>query len=339
MTPLKQKHLFSTIGIAVLITILPTFILSTEISTQQKFALPVKCTLGSDCYIMHYVDLDPGEDEVDFGCGRQTYNKHNGTDFGIPDEEAMKQGVAVLAAADGVVLRTRDGVVDKFINDQTQRKEVNNIECGNGVVIAHGNGWQTQYCHMRKGTVAVKRGDKITKGMILGMIGSSGLASFPHVHFTVRYQGKIVDPFVGVTSVTGCHVSRNPLWGKSPDYVPTGLINAGFAPKPPSQTELWQGKFQATKAKMSDWPALIFWIHLFGVLQGDEEHFTLIAPDKRVMIDTGKTLTKNYRTWVGYAGKRNSQSNPLSKGIWKGTYQLKRNGCVIINLERIFVVE
>ena len=38
-----------------------------EISNPPVFSLPVKCNLGSDCYIMHYVDLDPGDNEVDFG--------------------------------------------------------------------------------------------------------------------------------------------------------------------------------------------------------------------------------------------------------------------------------
>jgi murein DD-endopeptidase len=339
MISLTHKHLFYVIIVAVLIAILPKSVLNAEISTQQTFALPVECTLGRDCFIMHYVDLDLSDNEVDFGCGRQTYDKHDGTDFGISDLETMKRGVAVLAAAGGVVLRTRDGIADRLITDQEQKTDVDNFECGNGLVIDHGNGWQTQYCHMRNGTIAVKKGAAVRKGAVLGMVGSSGLASFPHVHFTVRYQGKIVDPFAGETTTAGCKVSRHPLWEKSPDYVPAGLISAGFAPKPPSQTELWQGKFLATKSNLSDLPALIFWVHLFGVLQGDKEHFTLIAPDKRVIIDTEKSLTKNNRSWVSYAGKRNSRNNPLSKGIWRGIYQLKRGGHPLINLERVFIVE
>ena len=334
-----HKHLFYAVTVALLVIIHPLFVYGAEIAASQKFALPIKCTLGNDCYIMHYVDLDPGNDEVDFGCGRQTYNKHDGTDFGISDLEAMKRGVDVLAAAGGIVLRTRDGIADRLIVDQTQRTEVDNHECGNGVVIDHGNGWQTQYCHLQNGTVAVKKGSKVEKGAVLGMVGSSGLASFPHVHFTVRYQGKIVDPFVGITSVSGCKAARHPIWEKSPDYLPTGLIRAGFAPKPPGQIELWQGKFIATKSKLSDLPVLVFWVHLFGVLQGDKEYFTLMAPDKRVIIDTEKTLTKNSRSWVSYTGKRNSPDNPLSKGIWRGIYQLKRGDRVLINLDRVFIVE
>jgi murein DD-endopeptidase len=335
----KHKKYFYAFTITLLIIARPLFLYGADISAPQKFALPIKCTLGSDCYIMHYVDLDPGDSEVDFGCGRQTHNKHDGTDFGISDLAAMKRGVPVLASAAGTVLRVRDGIADRLIIDQMQKTEVDNIECGNGVIIDHGKGWQTQYCHLQNGTVAVKKGNKVEKGAVLGMVGSSGLASFPHVHFTVRYQGKVIDPFVGITSISGCRVSHQPLWAKSPQYVPTGLISAGFAPKAPNQTELWQGKYLATKSNISNLPALIFWVHLFGVLQGDKEHFKLIAPDKRVIIDTEKTLTKNNRSWVSYKGKQNSQENPLSKGIWRGFYQLTRDDHVLINMERAFIVE
>jgi murein DD-endopeptidase len=334
-----HKNLFCAVAITLLIIVLPSFVRGADIPSTQKLALPTKCVLGRDCYIMHYVDLDPDDREVDFGCGRQTYNGHDGTDFGISDFETMKRGVPVLASAAGIVFQVRDGIADKLILDQTQKKYVKNFECGNGVVINHGNGWQTQYCHLQNGTVAGKKGDWVEKGSVLGMVGSSGLASFPHVHFSVRYQGKIVDPFVGITNISGCMVPRHPLWEKSPEYVSTGLINAGFSPASPTQTELWEGKYLATKLNLSDLPALIFWVHLFGVLQGDREHFTLIAPDKHVVVETEKTITKNNRSWVSYTGKKNSMKNPISKGIWRGVYQLKRNDGILVNLERVLVVE
>lgn len=330
---------FIFIAVVIFTVICASFVQSAEPPEPPVFGLPIQCNLRIDCYIMHYVDLDPDHEAVDYGCGRQTYHKHDGTDFGIADLESMKRGVPVLAAASGMVLGVRDGVVDRMIADQTQRVDVDHIECGNGVVIDHGNGWQTQYCHLRNGSIAVKKGNKAEKGMVLGMVGSSGLASFPHVHFTVRYLGKVVDPFVGITNVSGCHVSRHPLWEQSPDYIPTGLIRVGFAPKPPTQTELWQGKFAATKADLSGLPALVFWVHVFGVLQGDKEHFTLIAPNERVMVDKEKPMMKHNRSWVSYVGKSNTIDHPLEKGCWRGIYQLRRGERTLINLERKFLVE
>lgn len=325
--------------ITILSIALPFRIEGTEVSRAPTFAIPIKCTLGSDCYIMHYVDLNPGGKEVDFGCGRQTYPNHDGTDFGIADMETMKRGIPVVAAASGVVTKVRNEVPDRIITDQAQRSKVNNIECGNGAIIDHGNGWQTQYCHMRNHSIVVKPGIRVDKGTILGMVGVSGLSSFPHLHFTVRHLGTIIDPFVGIANVSGCNVPHRPLWEQSLDYVPTGLIRAGFAPKSPTQTELWRGEFSATRADSTTLPALIFWAHLFGVLKGDREHFTLVAPDKRIVVDTEKVLTNNYRSWVNYIGKKNSQTNPLKKGKWRSVYQLKRDKQTLINVEREIVIE
>ncbi len=57
-------------------------------------------------------------------------------------------------------------------------------ECGNGVVIAHAGGWETQYCHMAQGGLAVKPDQPVTTGQTLA-VGLSGLTEYPHLHFTV----------------------------------------------------------------------------------------------------------------------------------------------------------
>ncbi|NES80110.1 MAG: M23 family metallopeptidase [Moorea sp. SIO2B7] len=234
-------------------------------SNAPRFGIPIDCSLGKDCFIIHYVDQDPESGEVDFGCGRQTYDGHKGTDFGIADLRVMKTGVAVTATADGTVLRVRDGIVDQLVEDQTDKRSVEGTECGNGIVIDHGNGWETQYCHLRNGSIAVKPGNSVKKGTVLGMVGASGLASFPHVHLTIRYQGEVVAPFVGVNAASGCNVTRNALWDQSLDYVPTGLIRAGFASKPPNLGELWRGEYSDTRLSQSI-PALVFWVQSYGVL-------------------------------------------------------------------------
>ena len=61
--------------------------------------------------------------------------------------------------------------------------------CGNGVVIRHADGWETQYCHLRRGSVQVAEGDRVEAGEPLGLVGMSGEANFPHVHLSVRRDG------------------------------------------------------------------------------------------------------------------------------------------------------
>ncbi len=300
---------------------------------QIQLAIPIDCTLGKDCFIMHYVDRLPSPEVLDFACGTLTYAGHNGTDFAIRDETAMKAGVAVKASAPGQVLRVRDGVPDQRVVDQTTIQSVKGIECGNGAVIDHGNGWQTQYCHMRRGSVVVQPGTLVEKGTVLGMIGESGLASFPHVHLTVTYQGKNVDPFVGPTDQPGCHVAPQPIWENPIPYVPTGLVRAGFASEEPNMDRIWQGDFSLTTLPISS-KLLIFWVQPYGVKQGDQEEFRLIDPNGQEIAKSSQPIPSTTRIWLRYIGKINRPQRPLIPGIWRGEYRLVRGTQVLIDLQR-----
>ena len=63
---------------------------------------------------------------------------------------------------------------------------------GNYVVIDHGNGYTTLYAHMSKR--AVKQGDKVTKGQVIGYAGATGIANGPHCHFEIWDHGNRVNP-------------------------------------------------------------------------------------------------------------------------------------------------
>ena len=91
--------------------------------------------------------MTPGPAATDFTCGPLSYDGHDGTDIALPTRAAMAEGVAVLAAAPGTVTGIRDGIADFA-------PVIQGKECGNGVVIDHGAGWVTQYCHLRQGSVA-----------------------------------------------------------------------------------------------------------------------------------------------------------------------------------------
>jgi murein DD-endopeptidase MepM/ murein hydrolase activator NlpD len=143
-----------------------------------ELALPLDCAPGRDCWVVNYVDTDPGATARDYRCGHMTYGGHNGTDFAVRDLKAMADGVRVLAAAAGVVRATRDGEPDE--NVRTRGGDaIEGRECGNGVRIEHAGGWSTQYCHLRAGSVSVKRGDTVAAGAPLGLLGLSGKTEFP----------------------------------------------------------------------------------------------------------------------------------------------------------------
>lgn len=120
-----------------------------------KITWRVDCTLGQTCHIQHCADHDPELEGRDFTCGTLSYDGHDGTEFALPNRMSMKADVKILAAALGTVLGTRDGIADCVLSKPGK-------ESGNSVLVDYDHGWQTQYCHMEQGSVAVQKGQQVT---------------------------------------------------------------------------------------------------------------------------------------------------------------------------------
>ena len=121
---------------------------------EMKFELPVQCTPGKDCFYQNFTDLDPSPGVKDPWCGGATYNGHKGTDIRILTMEDIKKDVPVLAVADGKVKAIRDGVPDQLAYGEARLAAVKGRECGNGVVIDHGKGFESQLCHLKRGSIS-----------------------------------------------------------------------------------------------------------------------------------------------------------------------------------------
>jgi len=157
-----------------------------------QFSQPIDCTLGADCFIEDYVDINPFEkNSQDHRCGLNTRDGHTGTDFALIDFASVEQGVDVLAAAPGHVFRLRHSMPD----DRLQRGVTSQNACGNAVILAHADGYQTTYCHLKRGSINVSIGDSVERGQPIGKVGLSGRTSHPHVHFSVKKNGTQLDPF------------------------------------------------------------------------------------------------------------------------------------------------
>ena len=112
----------------------------------------------------------------------------------------------MIESAAGTIKALRDGVSD--ITTPARASELDGKECGNGVVIAHDQGWETQYCH-RQGPSPSKSVTPFRWAMF-GKIGLSGRTSF-HVHVSVRHNGTRIDPFAPSGRLT-CNASADTLW-------------------------------------------------------------------------------------------------------------------------------
>ncbi|WP_407050267.1 M23 family metallopeptidase [Methyloraptor flagellatus] len=245
---------------------------------RPKLGLPLDCRPGIDCVVQNYVDHDPGHGWRDHMCGAMTYDGHDGIDFRIRSLAAMRRGVAVRAALPGTVIGTRDEVPDVGLEAGAAIK---GRECGNGVVIAHADGWSTQYCHMALGSIAVKPGDKVVVGQQLGRVGLSGQTAFPHLHLTVRHDGRVVDPFAADSPLDTCG-SASPLWAPAVaavlPYRDRFVLNAGFADRGIVDREIEQGVYD-NAAPTTASSALAAYVRVIGLRAGDALGLVIFGPD------------------------------------------------------------
>lgn len=242
-----------------------------------RLGLPLDCKLGKTCYIQKYVDHDRGAGYADYRCGPLSADGHKGTDFRLPDFAAMTRGVAVLAAAAGVVGAIRDGMPDvdaRLVGEDA----VTDRGLGNAVTIDHGGGWRTIYAHLRRGSVTPRIGDKVAAGATLGLVGLSGLSEFPHLHFAVEHRGKPVDPFTGPGVRVGCGPDSETMWRPKLKtgltYRPTFSMRTGFSTRPMTQAALQYGLYDRTTLSRKS-GRLFFGILVAGLYKGDSYRFRL----------------------------------------------------------------
>ncbi len=118
----------------------------------------------------------------------KVWRSHTGEDL----EASM--GRNVIAPKSGTVTVAIDGYVD---NTGTGG-------CGNQIVIDHGNGFSTRFCHLKQGSVTqyVTQGMSVSQGQIIGLSGNTGTSTGPHLHFEVLINGTPDNPlnYISVTN-------------------------------------------------------------------------------------------------------------------------------------------
>ena len=250
-----------------------------------KLQIPVACEIGKTCWLVNYPDTDTAPDVArDYSCGPLTYEGHDGSDFGIRDLVAMETGVPVLAAADGKILRTREGAADLMPSKEEIKAQLTEKKgCGNGIVIEHANGWQTLYCHLKNGSFKVKEGQQVKSGTPIGLVGHSGVAEFPHLHFTIMKNGKIYDPFSGHTMGSECKTTQQTFWNPPLTYEPVSLYAAGFKSGVPDLDGLRIDATAPSYLRQNESKILTFWTIIYGAAAGDKIELEIIGPDNQVL--------------------------------------------------------
>ena len=298
-----------------------------------RLVFPIDCKVGVSCEVQNYVDRDPGPEAKDYSCGSNTYDGHGGVDIRIPDLAAQGRGVNVLAAAAGRVARLRDGVADISVR-AVAPAAVDGQECGNGIVIDHGGGWETQYCHLAKGSLKVKVGEVVASGQPIAQIGLSGNTEYPHLHLTVRSNGMTVEPFAPQLAEGACssRAEGSGLWtaaaAKAMAYKPGAVLNVGFAAAPVTMEAIEAGGIAPPTSRS---PMLIAYARAINLRAGDVQELVIRGPDGAILAQgSQKPLDRAKAQYMSFVGKR---GDAWASGDYVATFTVRREGEAVISQE------
>ncbi|MCT4630146.1 peptidoglycan DD-metalloendopeptidase family protein [Winogradskyella sp.] len=287
--------------------------------THPLFAWPVQKS-ASTAYneiwgISNYVDHNPNYPNqiTDYLCGTKTYDttsgyNHQGIDiFSWPFAwYAMDNDQAeIIAATAGQIIHKSDGNFDRSCNFNTTTP-------WNAVYIQHYDGSIAWYGHLKSGSLTSKNvGDMVTEGEYLGIMGSSGVSTGPHLHFEVHTNStytQLVDPYAGT-----CNTFNTESWWQSQKPYSNPTVNAAlthtadpiFNDCPNAETTNLSNQFNVNDE--------VF----FAVYLKDQESDTflnlrIIKPDNTDLYNWNFNLTDNYQlSWWRW------NAFPDVEGEWK----------------------
>lgn len=282
------------------------------------FDWPVAANNGLNDYGVHaisnFVDHNAANPNQlqDYNCGSRTYDvsgyNHAGTDiFTWPFwwYKMDNNQVKVIAAAAGTIIYKSDNNYD--------RNCASNSSNWNAVYIQHSDGSVAWYGHLKSGSLTTKTvGQTVSTGEYLGIVGSSGNSTGPHLHFEVYdASNNLVDPYAGSCNnfnTSSCWNAQRPYYDSYINALRTHSAPPVFPNCP--QTETPNEKNQFCQGDLVYYAA-----YYRDQLSGQVSDFTIIAPDNSVYMQWSNTFNvfyaASYWYWSYYL-----PSNAMT-GTWK----------------------
>jgi len=260
----------------------------------------------NDCSYYHiaaYVDQNTTTGIFqDYNCGNNTYDGHRGTDIATWPFNFYKMDnnlVEVIASAAGTIIDKHDGEFDRNCSS-------NNLTA-NYVVIQHADGSRALYWHMKKNFVtSVAIGQLVVVGDYLGIVGASGSASGPHLHFEVWSGSTVatrIDPYSGTCNT----LNASSWWASQKPYKETSVIRASshttdivVPPCPTTETLNESASFQIP-FQGTGLPAgyAKFYIFIRDEINGMTANLSILNPNNTSYLSWTYTSTADskVRTW------------------------------------------
>ena len=277
----------------------------------------------------YFVDHDPRFPNLiqDYTCGERTYDltsgyNHAGTDYYLwpypwlmMDEELIR----IIAAAPGTIIEKIDGNFDR--------------DCaiaGNGgfnaVFVQQDDGLTAWYLHMKTGSLTGKAvGARVAAGEFLGLVGSSGPSSLPHLHFELHdAAGNIVDPLHGACNAApdrwivpqpyeSPRIDTLTTHSAEPSLVDCGVDDFG---RPVHEDPHFQDSFTAGETL---WAFASYSDHR----NGEITHFSVLEPDGNLLTSWDFDLATQNLPRPFYSGTGFDWSVALPADAPAGTWMLQ----------------
>ena len=297
--------------------------------SQVLFDWPMRLRAGVNEYGYHsisgQVDQNPSfpNQILDYNCGSRTYDtqsgyNHAGTDyftwpFGFNKMDSSD--VEIIAAAAGTIVYKQDGQYD--------RSCVNNNNQWNAVYVQHSDGSVAWYGHMKNGSLTSKTvGQTVAVGEYLGVVGSSGNSSGPHLHFEIHDSGNnLIDPYSG-----SCNsMNSSSWWINQRPYVDGAINHIVTNDQPPVFSVCPNDDIKNEHDYFTDTDTIYLMLYFRFLSVGDNVFYTIYRPDNSVWgtwtyTHTGQDFNAAWYYYWMIAG--NGEQN----GAWR--YEVQYNSQV-----------
>lgn len=302
-----------------------------------SFIWPVVQTNGLNDYGVHFmanfVDQNSAYPNqiTDYNCGTRSYDlsdgyNHSGIDICLWPFQWYKQDsaqVKIIAAASGTIIGKDDGHTDHNCGG-------NITDDWNAVYVEHADGSIAWYGHMQNGSLTSKTvGQTVTAGEYLGLVGSSGFSSGPHLHFEVYdANNNLIDPFSGSCNslnTTSWWASQRPYYDSGINALRTQSATAVFPACPGIETPNEQTYFCSGQE--------IYFVTYYRDQQvGQVSQYKVFKPDNSIWQQWSSTNTTHYD--ASYWEWNYNLPSGAAPGTWK--FQVVYDG---VPYQRFFDVE
>lgn len=270
--------------------------------------------------IGNYIDHNPAfpNQISDYNCGTRSYDlssgyNHKGTDIGLWPFgwTKMEQNVVeIVSGAPGIIIGKSDGNFDKNCSFCT-------TPCDwNAVYIRHSDGSVAWYGHMKSGSLTTKQvGQPVVTGEYLGIVGSSGNSTGPHLHLEIYADNnytQLVDPWAGPCNLLNGNTS---WWANQQNYYEPTLCRIMTNSDAPVLSSCPGGENEKEKINYRSGQALYLSSYYRDQQAGQRAVHTIYRPDNSIFFSWLQDFTANYTSsyWYYIFGL----PDPAPSGLWK----------------------